>query len=232
MKKILYVLVFVMCLLLCDLSVDAQCSDSELSKLSSLASKVKITYQYNEEYEKLKLPVYGSFNVYITGLDSNDIYIEDYSSLTNYDASDVVDGVVTISDVSGGDRDIYVVSNLDNCKGSLIRKITVNIPKFNYYAVSSYCDGIDGNEFVYCDKWYQMSFNKSTFLRELELYKNKKDDITDDNDDDNDGDNVVDEKDNWLNDFVESYYVYIIVGIILLIVVVIWLVTRRKKDDL
>ena len=210
-------------------SVFAKCTDSELKILNDAASKVNITYQYNEEYEKLAEPIYGNFSLFITGV-TNDIYVYDYNSLTSYFLDSAVDGVITINDLGGGDRKIYIMSNINNCKSELVKTVTVNIPKFNYYAVSKYCEGIDGKEFAYCDKWYQLDFNKSTFLRELEIYKNKKPVIPGDNGNSTDIDNSKD--DNWVKDFVKDYYVYIVLVVVVLIILVILFFARRKKGDI
>ena len=210
-------------------SVFAKCSDSELKILNDVASKVKITYQYNEEYEKLAEPIYGNFSLFITGV-TNDIYVYDYNSLTNYFIADAEAGVITIKDIDGGDRKLYIMSNNSNCKGKLINTKNVNVPKFNYFAVSKYCEGIDGKEFAYCDKWYQLDFNKSTFLRELEIYKNKKPVIPGDNGNSTDIDNSKD--DNWVKDFVKDYYVYIVLVVVVLIILVILFFARRKKGDI
>lgn len=225
MKYIKYTFVMILMLFSGNLLVLATCTEEDYEKLMTVANKVAITYQYNEDYEKLESPIYGNFNLYITGL-TNDIVVYDYSSLATYYYSSVKDGVLTIKDVGGGDRNIYIKGN-DSCKGTTLRKITVNVPNFNYYAVSKYCTGIDGKEFVYCDKWYQMPIKKSTFLAELEIFKSKND-----NKDDKPPVKPNIEDDNWFKDFVLDYYVYITIGVVLIIILIVWLVARKKRDVL
>lgn len=209
--------------------VMASCNSSELKALNEASSKVKITYQYNEENEKLDEPVYGEFSLYITGL-SNDIYLYDYASLTNYYYGNTTDGVIFVSGVSSGDRKIYVMSNNNNCKGKLIDTIVINIPKFNYYSVSTYCDGIDAKEFVYCDKWYQGDIIKANFINELNIYKAKKSNedisvVPDSNDNDNNNENSV-------YNFFIKYYMYIIGGVIIVCGVIVYLVYKKRREEL
>lgn len=209
--------------------VMASCNSSELKALKEASSKVKITYQYNEENEKLDEPVYGEFSLYITGL-SNDIYLYDYASLANYYYGNTTDGVIFVSGISSGDRKIYVMSNNNNCKGKLIDTIVINIPKFNYYSVSTYCEGIDAKEFVYCDKWYQGDIIKANFINELNIYKAKKSNgedisvIPDSNDNDNNNENSV-------YTFFLKYYLFIIGGVIIVCGVIVYLIYRKRKEE-
>lgn len=225
MKYIKCTFVMILMLFSGNLLVLAACTEEDYEKLMTVANKVAITYQYNENYEKLESPIYGNFNLYVTGL-TNDILVYDYNSLATYYYPSVKDGVLTIKDVGGGDRNIYIRGNT-SCKGTTLRKITVNVPNFNYYAVSKYCKGIDGKEFVYCDKWYQMPIKKSTFLAELEIFKNKID-----NKDNKPPVKPNIEEDNWFKDFVLDYYVYITIGVVLIIILIVWLVARKKRNVL
>lgn len=225
MKNIKYV-TFIIVLMFINNNVFATCSNSEIDKLTNIANSIKITYQYNSEYEKLEIPVYGSFNIYITGV-TNDVYIYDYALLTNYYYAAVKDGVIAINNVGGGDRYIYVYSNLKNCPSKLIKKIFVDVPKFNFYAVSNYCDGIDGKDFVYCDKWYQLDVKKSVFLTELEIYKNKKNNVIPDDPNKNEEKN-----NNVFINFLNKYYVYLIAGVFLLIILSVYLIIRRKRGNI
>lgn len=230
MKISRYVICAVFLFIVYVLDVNASCSDSTLKALKEKASSVKVTYQYNEEYEKLDYPVFGSFNLYITGL-SDDVYAYDYESLTNYYVMDAKDGVVTVKDVNGGDRKIYIMSNNKDCKGKLIDTVVVNVPKFNYYAVSKYCVDIDSKEFVYCDKWYQASINKNTFLKELEIYKAKKANSSDEPvkpSDDNNADNT----DNAIKLFFKNHYIEFTGGVVAVVLVLIYFISRKKRGDL
>ena len=210
-------------------SVFAKCSDSELKILNDVASKVKITYQYNEEYEKLAEPIYGNFSLFITGV-TNDIYVYDYNSLTNYFIADAEAGVITIKDIDGGDRKLYIMSNNSNCKGKLINTKNVNVPKFNHFAVSRYCEGIDGKEFVYCDKWYQYDINKANFLKELEIYKAKE--TTNDNLVDSTPNDNNDTTDNWVKVLLREHYIIFTCGVVLIVILFVYFISKRRRGDL
>lgn len=210
-------------------SVFAKCSDSELKILNDVASKVKITYQYNEEYEKLAEPIYGNFSLFITGV-TNDIYVYDYNSLTNYFIADAEAGVITVKDIDGGDRKLYIMSNNSNCKGKLINTKNVNVPKFNYFAVSKYCEGIDGKEFVYCDKWYQYDINKANFLKELEIYKAKE--TTNDNPVDPTPNDNNDTTDNWVKVLLREHYIIFTCVVVLIVILFVYFISKRRRGDL
>ena len=166
----------------------------------------------------------------INKINRGNIYVYDYNSLTNYFIADAEAGVITIKDIDGGDRKLYIMSNNSNCKGKLINTKNVNVPKFNYFAVSKYCEGIDGKEFVYCDKWYQYDINKANFLKELEIYKAKE--TTNDNPVDPTPNDNNDTTDNWVKVLLREHYIIFTCVVVLIVILFVYFISKRRRGDL
>ena len=109
-----------------------------------------------------------------------------------------------------------------------LKDITVTLPKFNEYSLDPLCEGIDGEDFRYCNKYYDGEIPRETFERKVKEYRlaNHLDDKKTDNND-------VKKKDYLkpIVDFLLEYYLYIIIGIgiIVLISLLVLIIKKKKK---
>lgn len=171
MKKIISgCLIFLFCILLCQrVNAASTCDYSEQVRLQNIASNVKASYEANVR-ETDEFADIDSIN------DPNGAYIiERYVDLTilniteeiyitvetnkstevqTYHYGDTNQGMLRISKENLDEiveYKILVYSDHEQCKGDLLRTITVVTPKYNEYSEYGYCDSLPN--LFYCQQF-------------------------------------------------------------------------------
>ena len=111
---------------------------------------------------------------------------------------------------------------------SKIDEIEVHIPRFNVYSLDSLCEGIDGDDFALCGKYYEYDVSYDSFKERVTYYRTIHSIGTDnDNDELKDNNNIFD----ILLNFFAKYKLYLIMILLIVIVmiVIITIVHRSKK---
>lgn len=224
-KHITYLLIFTILFFANMFCVKAACSTEEYNNYRKLASQVKITYKYLEELEKESEPRYGVFEATISGL-SSEIYVFDNDTYKEYYYKE--SGPITFQ-THGGSKTFSINMISSKCGTYLIKKVTVDIPKFNSYSIKDYCQGIDTKKFPMCDKWYQFDVSYDSITKALENYKKTTIIIPNDNNNQN-----VNNNSNSILEFIVNNQLYMVIGLSVLFVILvsIAIVTRRKKGAL
>lgn len=226
LKHITYSLVFVISFFINIFCVKAECSTEQYDNYRKLASQVKITYKYLEELEREEEPRYGVFEVTISGL-SPEIYIYDNNTYKEYYYKE--SSPITFQ-THGGSKSFSINMISSECGTYLIKKVTIDIPKFNSYSIKDYCQGIDTKKFPMCDKWYQFDVTYSSIMEALDSYKKTTTIVS--NDDNSNPAN--DKNNNGIMEFIANNQLYIVIGlsVIFVVLVSIAIATRRKRGAL
>lgn len=224
-KHIFYILIFTISFFINMFYVQAKCSTEQYNNYRSLANQVKITYKYLEELEKKEEPQYGVFEVTISGL-TPEIYVYDDETYKEYYYKS--NEIITFN-THGGQRTFSIMLNSSECGNYLIKKLTIDIPVFNSYAIKDYCKGIDTKEFPMCDKWYQFDVTYKSLTEALDSYKKRT--TTKVNLDDNS--NTPDKNENII-DFLMNNQIYLVIGlsVIFVVLMTIAIIARRKRGAL
>ena len=99
------------------------------------------------------------------------------------------------------------------------------MPRFNMYSLDPLCEGIDGDVFPLCGKYYEYEFSRETFERKVNAYRNANNIGIKDNNADVEEDDLLD----IIKNFINQYYVYIITVILLIVVIVIIIIIINRK---
>ncbi len=197
--------------------VKANCTNEEIAKLKDEASKIKVTYEHLgkvDMYDEIK---YNLFNIEITNI-PDDFYIKIYNDIVY----NPVDGKVE-KKLSTGKWEIKVYSN--KCEEQ-IDKINLKLPTFNMYSLDPLCEGIDGDDFPLCGKYYESRVSYADFEKRVKSYiathpKKNNNDVN--NDDKNIFENVL--------VFLIKYKYYFASGTILLVVLIILFFSWKKRRN-
>lgn len=231
MKRVLKIILFSMFLIIPKI-VNAECSNSDISRLQSLASNITYKYDYTEMFDDKS---YGSvdFTIYLYNI-TDDMYV---SYVPNYKSTGEVveDGKINLSksnnssivkNASTGKShrfEVYASSN-SQCSGSRLLTFYVAIPSYNKYYSSPLCEKAQG--FKYCNKWSSVSISEEELIREVNKYLEKKEEPTKEE---------KKEKDSfkeWLYNLVTilNKYVYFIAIPVIVISAVLIIILRKKND--
>ena len=181
------------------------CDNADIERLKQLANMVDISYEwyYNDYYN------YGSYDVNIYNI-TDELYIVDEDK-NEYRYSDVNESGFIYDSANDGTTTYKVYSASCNKK---LRSITVDLPKFNFYAYYDECEGISGDELDVCDEWYSGDLDYNTFISKVEQYNNSEDN-------------------NERKNIFQKYYLHIIVvGVVILVLVTAFVILRRKRSVL
>lgn len=208
-KIILYMTLMV--LMIIPHEVKAVCSNSEISRLSSLATNVSIAYDYVESNGQV------SFNIVLTNLHP-ELYVKDVANQVIHYYNNSSEMVLTGFKANRNYRfDIYA----GTCNSRLY-SLYVTLPGYNPYYNDPICEGVTHN---ICQKWINMKYDYDTFIQEVNKIKTiteKTDEI------------VVEEEYLGIYDYILLFYTkyYFIILPAIIIVCVIVIVRERKKDSL
>lgn len=190
------------------------CSDDEMIRLQKLAQNVKISYIYNEQNNK--------FTIIITNL-KKDLKIK----YLNYGKIYSTDKEISIENSSSGKHSFMIYSNVDCSKEYIMTKY-IDIPYYNFYYKSSYCEKIEN--YIYCSKWLNKNINITELIEKTTEYKkeinNKKQEEIKKNKQDNTLYNIFYK----IKDiYIEKYYIIlpVIISVLCLIIYI-----KNKKNDL
>lgn len=162
-----FLLLLFLSLFICmsDVSADL-CDTAHIKQLKALAGKVDVTYEYEDEslYEDEDFIVSNGYKVFINMV-SNDFYIT--VDNRNYYYSDANDGVLML-DATAGRFKAEIKSK--QCGGYSLRKVYIDLPKFNVYSYMEECKGLEEYNLDVCNPWYQGTVNNEIFYREVNEY--------------------------------------------------------------
>lgn len=165
MKNIKY-LVFIFILLFVNIFyVHASCTGEEINLLKNEAKNIKITYKHLglvEEFDGESH--YNSFDVTIKNID-DDFYLSIFEGENGKLNSK--DGIIKLT-LDTGNWSLKVYS--EKCD-SLVEKINFRLPRFNIYSLDSLCEGIDGNDFKLCGKYYETYVPYGEFVSRVNNYR-------------------------------------------------------------
>lgn len=200
----------------------ADCSEEELTKLKEEADKIEITYKHLGKYtNEIGEEFYDRFNVKVINI-SNDFYIiiDDNSDDKLAPQNNSIEKRLIT-----GSWKFNIYSNKCTEK---IDSIDVKIPKFNMYSLDPLCEGVDGEDFELCGKYYNYYISYEDFKQRVERYRyiNK---IGIEN-----GQNNKKENSNLINkifELIKPYKIYIlyIVPSIIIFIVLIYVILKRKN---
>lgn len=225
MKNIIKYIIFIFVLLFINIFyVNASCTDGEYESLKLLTKEIKITYKHKGIVENEDGIFYNMFDVNVKNID-NDMYI----SLNNGSTIlNPVNNVIT-SVFNNGTWNFDIYSK--KCE-QIIDTIKVHIPRFNIYSLDPLCEGIDGNDFALCGKYYEYDVDYDNFEARVKHYRlshNIENKVNyDDNNENKDGFSMIINK---LLDYIIVYRLYIIIALVILLVILIAIsiIKRREK---
>lgn len=223
MKKILYVIIFIMCFTFKINDIYADELEKILEPYKKEAEKVTARYQLDENYtDENGNKKNGIFIIEISNL-TEDLKVKiDDGDFIRYDKTD--NGTLILNGIESGIKKIYIYSVK---VPTYLRTITVNIPKYNYYSEREECNGISKEELDVCDKWYKYELNETTFLKKINEYKKAQEE----NKDNNNQSKIQIIFNNIVN-FLKSYFIYIIIFIVIVCSITIYITIRKKKYSL
>lgn len=162
MKRVLYILILL--LMTFTINVNAveieKCTDSELKRLNELANNVEFKYNYEFDFvdEDIK-EIYLHYDFEILNYDSDlKIYYKIHGSENTEeifipDKTLEGDGIYETSKVT-----FYIYAYTTNlCTNKLLKKVTIELPKYNEYAYFNKDKCQENLDFKYCDEFADVS---------------------------------------------------------------------------
>lgn len=216
MKKIIFLFCFFLSFMI---TINADCTYSDISRLKGYASNINISYDYRIENNT----VY--FKTTINNL-TPELYMVDNATNKKYFYSDSNNGELIIDNYTNVTKDKYVIyASTSNCEDKRLLTKYYSFPQYNIYYESQECQGIQN--FYLCKKWVSegTSFNK--FYEIVEEYKNSKNVI----EEEDEQQKIIIEKsllDKILEFYAKNYY-YILIPITIICLIII--LYQRKKDN-
>lgn len=219
MKNIEYVIFTVLFLFLNIFYVDASCTNEEISVLKDEVKEINITYKHlgkieNDEGETY----YNYFKLSATNL-SDDFYV-----LLSKNTNKLIpeDGKIEAT-VYSGTWDFQVYSN--KCEEK-IDTIEVFIPTFNLYSLDPLCEGIDGDDFALCGKYYEYYVSYDNFVSRVNAYR-----VTHNinNDNSEDDENFIESVIDNILDFFINYKLYVLIVFVMIIIIIIIIIVIKKR---
>lgn len=187
--------------------VKAECSLSEISRLTKIANNVNISYVFDENAN-------ATFDITVNNLTS-EIYMLETTTNKRYNYNPKEEEI-TINDIAAGTVlkfEFYATKK--DCNGDKIVSRTINLPSYNPYYKDILCK--KAQEHRLCQRFYKTSISRTEFEKTIKNYleqKESKDEITT-------NDNI------WLTLFIEYYWV--LYGIIIIIGSTIIIINYRKN---
>lgn len=218
-----YLLFTVMILFLNFTYVHAECTDDELNQIKEEVDKIEIIYKHLGEVNKEDgSKVYNEFLVTAKNIPEG-VYVH-LSPMTEENF-----------DETGEDLKIKLTTgtwyyNMYSSKcETVVDTITVKLPTFNIYSLDPLCEGIDGEDFKYCGKYYEYQIDRETFERKVKTYRmeHKVGQEEKTEEEESSFQKIL----NKTKDIIKDNYKYILIGlgVILLIVLIIIIISKNKK---
>ena len=222
MKNIYFVYFTIMIFFSCIFSVHASCTSYEIADLKEEADKIMITYKHlGAVVDEEGLIYYNRFQVDVKNV-SDDLYI------LYLDKIKLIPENVIINDTFiNGTYNFDIYSN--KCE-EMISRIKVHIPKFNIYSLDSLCNGISGEDFALCGKYYEYDVSYEDFVKRVNHYRSTSNIINDDNSDYVEEDNDENIFDVLLKYIIKyKFYIGIFLFLVLFIVILLMVIKKRRK---
>lgn len=202
--------------------VKAECTTEEENNMKKEIDKIEIIYKHLGEVTKDDgTKTYNEFMVTAKNIPDG-VYVHLYP-FTDEQFEESPEGLKL--KLTTGTWHYYMYS--EKC-GKTLKDITVTLPKFNEYSLDPLCEGVDGEDFRYCNKYYDGEIPRETFERKVKEYR-----LANHLDDKKVDSNDVKKKDYLkpIVDFLLEYYLYIIIGIgvIVLISLLVLIIKKKKK---
>ncbi len=221
MKKNKYLLFTIMILFLNISYVNAECSDEELNQITKEIDKIEITYKHLGEVTKEDgSKVYNEFLVTAKNIPEN-VYVH-LSPMTEENFDETTEDLKIKLTTGTWYYNMYS----SKCE-TVVDTITVKLPTFNIYSLDPLCEGIDGEDFKYCGKYYEYQIDRETFERKVKAYRIEhkigQEDTT-----------KVEKENNFfpkILDILKDNYLYIlgVLGVLLIITIIIIIISKKKK---
>lgn len=221
MKKNKYLLFAIMILFLNISYVNAECSDEELNQITKEIDKIEITYKHLGEVTKEDgSKVYNQFLVTAKNIPEN-VYVH-LSPMTEENFDETTENLKIKLTTGTWYYNMYS-SKCEN----IVKSIEVKLPTFNIYSLDPLCEGVDGEDFKYCGKYYEYQIDRETFERKVKAYRIEhkigQEDTT-----------KVEKENNFFKkilDILKDNYLYIlgVLGVLLIITIIIIIISKKKK---
>ncbi|MGN1342506.1 MAG: hypothetical protein ACI4VL_04710 [Bacilli bacterium] len=221
MKKNKYLLFAIMILFLNISYVNAECSDEELNQIIKEIDKIEITYKHLGEVTKEDgSKVYNQFLVTAKNIPEN-VYVH-LSPMTEENFDETTEDLKIKLTTGTWYYNMYS----SKCE-TVVDTITVKLPTFNIYSLDPLCEGVDGEDFKYCGKYYEYQIDRETFERKVKAYRIEhkigQEDTT-----------KVEKENNFFQkilDILKDNYLYIlgVLGVLLLTILTIIIISKKKK---
>lgn len=218
-----YLLFTIMILFLNITYVHAECTDEELNQIIKEVEKIEITYKHLGEVTKEDgSKVYNEFIVTAKNIPEG-VYVH-LSPMTEENFDETTEDLKIKLTTGTWYYNMYS-SKCEN----IVKSIEVKLPTFNTYSLDPLCEGIDGEDFKYCGKYYEYQIDRETFERKVKTYRiehkiGEKEKIEE-------NDNYFQKILNKAQEIIKDNYKYILIGlgVVLLIIVAIIIISKNKK---
>lgn len=209
MKKLLIYLVAIFCFLPLTSVYASECSNEEIKVLKQKAEAIQIDTEFN--YDALNnYLVYDNYIIYVSGL-SEDLYVMTSDLSIGFFFENVENGVVS-RNVSNSIEYLNVYST--ECSEVVLRKIKLNLKKYNPFSTYPECLEIDDSDLNACKQFLDDSITYEEFMQQIENYNSIFLDTSE-------------EKNIW--NYIKKYYYLIIIFGVIIFGVIILIFKRRKK---
>ena len=222
MKNIKYIVFSFIFFLFNIFYVDASCTNEEIESLKELAKDIEITYKHKGIYEIDNEYVdYYSFDIIVKNIS------DEFRVMYNYDTEELeVNNGISNLILSNGNWNFSVYSKRCDEK---VYDIQFFLPRFNVYSLDPLCEGIDGNDFALCGKYYEYDVEYDDFVKRINNYRSTLKD--------NSVDNVAEDKTNInidiiinsLLNFITNYRLYIVITLVTILVILITIIIFKRK---
>lgn len=136
----------------------ADCSNSEISRLKTIASNVNVSY------EPIETDSGVTYNIIFLNM-TNELVIRDTQARTSYSYTG---SEMILTGYKPNTNYKFKILPSNGCDVSLAVKYA-NLPAFNIYYKDPLCDGI--SEYTLCQKWNNSNVSYESFVREVTKYK-------------------------------------------------------------
>lgn len=158
MKKYLYFLIILFLVIILPSEVSADCTDTEIVRLSNIAKNVTYSYQYDEKTDR--------FSITFTNL-TNEIKLVSAMTKKEYTS----DKEITINNFYSGSYKFNIYAKNNKCTSDILTTRYIKMPYINDFYNSELCKGIE--DYSYCSKWVDSKFSYDVWYSKVTKYKEK-----------------------------------------------------------
>lgn len=207
LKKILFTI-----LLLAPFSIEALCSNQELSRYKALAPHINTYYDFDENTKLFNVTVYNI---------KNELYIYNNNNNLPYINTNEVLNTIYIQGITPGTNlNLSVLPINGECKDFRVRTIYINLPHYNYYHNDPVCIN---NSNQLCSKWANTSiYTHEQFKEKVKIVNETKEEEKKPEE--------KKEKYTFLN-FLRDYYIYMLLIIIVFGIFTIYKLDKKDRFD-